>query len=58
MPLKKWSSNKIISSNIKELVMDNKKKWKERWANWKTRSKKQIIAIALNKAWKSNKKAV
>lgn len=52
MPLKKWSSKKVIWENIRELYKDNKKKWKAKWANWKIRSKKQIIAIALSKAKK------
>lgn len=44
MPLKKGKKN--ISSNIKELYADNKKSGKERGANGKPRSRKQIIAIA------------
>lgn len=52
MPLKKWSSSKTISANIRELYADNKKKGKERWANGKTRSRDQIIAIAMSIAKK------
>jgi hypothetical protein len=45
-----------VSANIRELYADNKKKGKERGAKGKVRSKKQIIAIALSAAGKSNKK--
>lgn len=55
MPLKKGTSKKVISSNIRELVKDNKKSWKEKWANWKVRPMKQIIAIALSTAKKKKK---
>ncbi len=44
---------KNVSSNIKELYKDNKKSGKARGANGKPRSRKQIIAIALNAAGKS-----
>ena len=54
MPLLKAKKN--IGKNIKELQADNKKKGKERGANGKLRSKKQILAIALNVAGKSKKK--
>ena len=47
---------KNVSANISELYADNKKKGKERGAKGKMRSKKQIIAIALSAAGKSNKK--
>jgi len=47
---------KNVGKNIKELMADNKKKGKERGAGGKKRSKKQIIAIALNAAGKSKKK--
>lgn len=43
MPLKKGSSNKTISKNVKELRHSG-------------RPQKQAIAIALNEAGKSNKK--
>ena len=56
MPLKKGSSQKTISANIRELYKDNKKTGKEKGAGGKARSKSQIIAIALSKAGKSRKK--
>ena len=56
MPLKKGTSKKTISSNIRELYKDNKKSGKAKGANGKVRSRKQIIAIALNTAGKSRKK--
>jgi hypothetical protein len=37
-----------VSKRIKELYKDNKKKGKARGANGKKRSRKQIIAIAIN----------
>lgn len=43
---------KNVSKNIHELYADNKKKGKERGANGKPRSRKQIIAIALASARK------
>ena len=46
---------KNVSKNIKELYKDNKKKGKAKGANGKTRSRKQIIAIALNAAGKKKK---
>jgi len=46
MPLKKGKKN--ISKNIRELVADNKKSGKAKGANGKTRSRKQILAIALS----------
>lgn len=48
MPLK--SGKKNISSNIRELVADNKLKGKARGAGGKPRPMKQIIAIALSKS--------
>ena len=55
MPLKKGSSSKTISANIRELMKDNKKKGKARGQGGKPRSRKQIIAIALSEAGKSKK---
>jgi len=40
--------SRSIKNNIRELMKDNQKKGKERGAGGKQRSKKQIIAIALN----------
>lgn len=54
MPLKSGKSN--IGKNITELMKDNLKSGKAKGANGKVRSKKQIIAIALNVA--GNKKPV
>lgn len=51
MPLKKGKKN--ISANIKELYADNKKSGKERGANGKPRSRKQIIAIAYSASRKN-----
>jgi len=45
-----------VSKNIKELYADNKKSGKERGANGKSRSRKQIIAIAMSAAGKSKHK--
>jgi hypothetical protein len=39
---------KDVGKNIRELKADNKKSGKERGANGKPRSKKQIVAIALS----------
>ena len=50
--LKSGKSKKTISQNIRELVKDNKKTGKEKWANGKVRPMKQIIAIALSTAKK------
>lgn len=55
MPLKKGSSQKTISRNIRELYRDNEKEWKERGAGGKPRSRDQIIAIAMSKAGKTKK---
>lgn len=46
---------KNVSSNIRELYKDNKKKGKARGANGKMRSRKQIIAIAMHVAGKGKK---
>jgi hypothetical protein len=46
------SLSKDASENIRELMKDNKKKGKERGAEGKLRSRKQIIAIALSAAGK------
>jgi len=43
-----------VSRNIKELYKDNEKSGKAKGANGKTRSKAQIIAIAMSAAGKSN----
>jgi hypothetical protein len=56
MPLKKGSSKKTISANIRELYKDNKKTGKARGQGGKPRSRAQIIAIALSQAGKSRKK--
>ena len=56
MPLKKGSSQKTISANIRELYKDNKKKGKARGQGGKPRSQAQIIAIALSQAGKSRKR--
>lgn len=53
MPLKKGSSQKTISMNIRELIKDNKAKGKEKGAGGKARPMKQIVAIALTMAGKS-----
>jgi hypothetical protein len=47
---------KNVSANIRELIKDNKKKGKARGAKGKKRSRRQIIAIALNAAGVSKKK--
>lgn len=44
---------KNVSANMRELYADNKKKGKERGANGKVRSRKQMIAIAMSVAGKS-----
>lgn len=49
MPLK--SGKKSIGANIRELKADNLKKGKARGANGKKRPMKQIVAIALSKAY-------
>lgn len=43
---------KNVKQNFKELYADNKKSGKEKGANGKPRSRKQIIAIALSKKGK------
>lgn len=45
-----------VSANIRELYADNKKTGKAKGAGGKTRSRKQIIAIALSAAGKSKNK--
>jgi hypothetical protein len=55
MPLKKGSSQKTISMNIRELVKDNKKTGKAKGAMGKARPMKQIVAIALSMAGKTRK---
>lgn len=55
MPLKKGSSRKVISGNIRELYKDNKKSGKEKGQMGKARPKSQIIAIALSMAGKTRK---
>jgi len=57
MPLKKGSSQKTISANIRELMRDNKKTGKARGQGGKPRSRKQILAIALSVAGKTRKGA-
>lgn len=47
---------KNVSKNINELYKDNKKSGKAKGANGKPRSRKQIVAIAMNAAGKSKKK--
>ena len=46
---------KDVSKNMHELAMDNRKKGKARGAGGTPRSRKQMIAIALAAAGKSNK---
>jgi hypothetical protein len=55
MPLKKGSSQKTISMNIRELVKDNKKTGKTKGAMGVARPMKQIVAIALSMAGKTKK---
>jgi hypothetical protein len=55
VPLKKGSSRKVISANIKELYKDNKKSGKEKGQMGKPRSKSQIVAIAFSMASKTRK---
>jgi len=59
LPLKSGSSNKTISSNIKELVNSNKRN--KQIGNTHKRMThdqkvKQAVAISLSKAGKSNRK--
>jgi hypothetical protein len=51
MPLKKGSSKKVISENIRELYHANAEKPKG-----KKRKRDQIVAIAMSKAGKARKK--
>lgn len=46
---------KNVGKNIKELQADNRKKGKAKGANGKSRSQKQILAIALSAAGKKKK---
>lgn len=55
MPLKKGSSQKTISANIKELHHTNAERIKD---GELPRPNKQIVAIALSKAGKKKKKAI
>lgn len=50
--LKKGSSQKTISKNIRELYRDNEKLGKAKGQGGKPRSEKQIIAIAMSMAKK------
>lgn len=56
----KWTNKKAVqkavSTNIKELIADNKKEWKEKWSEWKERPMKQVIAIAIAQAKPKTKK--
>lgn len=54
MPLLKGKKN--VGKNIRELMSDNKKKGKARGAGGKPRSRKQILAIALQTAGIKKKK--
>jgi len=58
MPLKKGSSKKVISSNIKELVDAFKSKGKIGTSKPKSKKSavKQAVAISMNKAGKSRNK--
>jgi hypothetical protein len=59
MPLKKGSSDKVVSENIKELLNANKGDKKIGPTKKKMSAKEkqdQAVAIALKKAGKSNKK--
>ncbi len=50
------SGKNNIGANIKELVADNKKSGKAKGANGKVRPMKQILAIAISTAKKSEPK--
>lgn len=52
--LKKGKKN--VGYNMREMMADNKKKGKEKGAGGKPRSKKQMLAIALNTAGVKKKK--
>jgi hypothetical protein len=60
MPLKKGSSKKVISSNIKELVDTFKSKGKIGTSKPKSKkvAVKQAVAISMNKAGKSKNKSM
>jgi len=50
------SLTKSVSKNMHELMMDNMKSGKAKGANGKSRSHKQMVAIALSAAGKSKAK--
>lgn len=56
MPLAKGSSKRAVKSRFHELYADNKRSGKARGAKGKPRSRKQIIAIALNATGKNKRK--
>jgi hypothetical protein len=47
---------KNVGKNIKELMADNRKKGSARGAGGKTRSRSQVLAIALSAAGKSSRR--
>lgn len=58
MPLKKGKSNKVVSSNISEMMRKFEKSGKIGTSKpaSKTKAQKQAVAIALSTAGKSRKK--